>query len=398
MPGFIFEISAPEARRVLLDLARFQARSGRHLGPAQWQVLERTAREHGVPTCELESILDELGLSRPTPARPVDPTVSAEAPRRPAFVQDASPTSTGPAAPRPDRAEPSTQPVEALAPRPVRALRTWVEEVLDAMVHVAAGPFQMGSPANENGRFENEGPQHRVFVTRALLVHPLPVTQQLWQQVMGFNPAGFKGDLLPVESVSWYDCVAFCNALSRHAGLTPAYDLVGVQGEPGGAGYRADVGWRGPSGSGFRLLTEAEWELAARGGVSAVPDPVRTFVPHRQWLGEVAWYQENSGGSTHPVGRRRPLHGLGLRDMLGNVGEWVWDVYEPYPAIPLPTGGVSPVDRVDPTGGMENERSTRCVRGGSWAASARTVREAFRGALPPERRDRTIGFRFARSV
>ena len=151
------------------------------------------------------------------------------------------------------------------------------------------------------------------------------VTQELYESVMGVNPSRNKGDDLPVESVSWYDAIYFCNMLSLLKNLEPVYS---VNGETDvrkwaympheGNLIRGEI-TQNTSASGFRLPTLAEWEYAARGGENyryAGSDD----------LDEVGWYDENSDYKTHPVAQKKP-NGYGLYDMSGNVWEWVWDSF-----------------------------------------------------------------------
>ena len=137
------------------------------------------------------------------------------------------------------------------------------------------------------------------------------VTQGLWEKVMGSNPSHFKGAKLPVESVSWYDSVRFCNKLSELKGLRPAYSF--------GSGDEPEVSLD-LEANGYRLPTEAEWEYAARGGQDYLYAGSDT-------ASEVGWYNSNSGGSTHPVGTLS-ANGFGLYDMSGNVWEWCNDRYD----------------------------------------------------------------------
>ena len=131
------------------------------------------------------------------------------------------------------------------------------------------------------------------------------VTQKLYASVMGENPSNFKGDNLPVENVSWYDAVKFCNELSMKKGLFPVYTINGE-----------GVTWD-KSANGFRLPTLEEWFFAAIGGQDY-------DYPGSNNLDEVAWYYNNSNEQTHPVARKK-ANGYGLYDMVGNVQEWCWD-------------------------------------------------------------------------
>lgn len=140
------------------------------------------------------------------------------------------------------------------------------------------------------------------------LMAAFPVTQSLYAQVTGQRPSTAQGDRLPVESVSWWDAVRFCNALSQREGLTPAYHA------------HADtetVEWD-TRAEGYRLPTEAEWEHACRAGTTG---------PQYGRLDEVAWYEGNSQGRIHRVGGKQP-NTWGLYDMLGNVWNWCWDIYD----------------------------------------------------------------------
>jgi formylglycine-generating enzyme required for sulfatase activity len=184
--------------------------------------------------------------------------------------------------------------------------------------------------------------------------------------VTGQSPSQFKGpDDLPVESVSWDDAIAFCSKLSEREGLKPFY-LAGQAATSGGDGYR--------------LPTEAEWEYACRAGSTTRYH----FGDEAGSLGEYAWFEGNSGARTHPVGQRRP-NAFGLFDMHGNVGEWCFDAFSPSPGLAAPP---SP-DGLPPP---------RVIKGGAWASDPGPLRSAARSAVPPDHKDKTIGFRIARDA
>ncbi|GHV73968.1 hypothetical protein AGMMS49940_12700 [Spirochaetia bacterium] len=244
------------------------------------------------------------------------------------------------------------------------------------MVLVKGGTFLMGS---DYGGEEDEMPVHRVTL-RSFYLGACEVTQKEWIAVMGNNPSTFKGDALPVETVSWYEAVEFCNRLSLKEGLTPAYHGTG-------AGIICDF-----NANGYRLPTEAEWEYAAKGGVGAEEFPFEYAGGND--VDEVGWYEDNSGGTPQAVGTKAP-NGLGLYDMSGNVWEWCWDRYERYPAGDQtdprgPAGPASPQGR--------RTEALRTDRGGSWNHGAQFLRSANRDAYIPSYRYWLLGFRLCRSV
>ncbi|MGC5363748.1 formylglycine-generating enzyme family protein [Streptomyces sp. DT24] len=190
----------------------------------------------------------------------------------------------------------------------------------------------------------------------------VPVTQERYEQVTGRRPSDARGDLLPVEGVSWLDAVEFCNSLSRQEGLTPAYHH---RTATAGVGATAEgVEWD-PSADGYRLPTEAEWEHACRAGT--------TGARYGQ-LDEIAWHRGNSGERVHEVGGRRP-NAWGVYDMLGNVWEWCWDVYD-----------------------AEVYGTYRVLRGGGWFDEHWSCRASVRRRSHPTFRIDDVGFRVARSV
>jgi formylglycine-generating enzyme required for sulfatase activity len=231
--------------------------------------------------------------------------------------------------------------------------------------------FTMGSPANQPDRNANET-QHVVRLTRGFAMGTTPVTQALWTAVMGSNPAyftsGSEAPQRPVEKVSWFDSVRFCNALSGTLGLRAAY-TIGAGDEPA---VTCDF-----AAPGFRLPTEAEWECAARAGTA-----------HRYAGGDdlsaVGWFEDNSDAKTHAVAQMKP-NAWGLYDMSGNVWEWTSDWYADY------AGNIA-----DPTGGPEGP--DRVARGGSWSFTADFARPAYRNGCNPGCRFSSLGFRLSRTI
>jgi formylglycine-generating enzyme required for sulfatase activity len=240
--------------------------------------------------------------------------------------------------------------------------RSFVNSLGMTLVRIEPGWFVMGS-----GDYDDEKP-HAVQITKAFYLGAHQVTQGQYEAVMGTNPSQFKGsDDLPVESVSWFDAVAFCNKLSERENRKPRYQIEGDA--------VTNLG-----GDGYRLPTEAEWEYACRAG-STTRYP---FGDNEAELGSFAWFEGNSDLETHPVGQRRP-NGWGLYDMLGNVLEWCWDGCAPdyYKNSP-------PDDPAGPPGA-----DARVLRGGGWLDLARYCRPAYRDRATPETRGSVNGFRVA---
>lgn len=236
---------------------------------------------------------------------------------------------------------------------------------------IPTGEFSMGSPDTKTRPiYVREKPQHRVRITRPFLLGVHPVTQEQYQKVMEENPSNFKGNPLhPVEVVSWFDAIEFCNRLSEQEGHKPYYKV-----------DRETVTIL--DGDGYRLPTEAEWEYACRAGSPAS----YCFGDNAEELHYYAWFAENSNGETHPVGQKQP-NAWGLYDIHGNVWEWCQDWYT------ADYYGQSPVS--DPLGPSEGSR--RVFRGGGWVFSAVSCRSAFRDGYAPDSRTNSLGFRVLRS-
>jgi formylglycine-generating enzyme required for sulfatase activity len=232
-------------------------------------------------------------------------------------------------------------------------------------VYIAGGTFTMGDTWGDGN--SNELPTRSVTLN-SFYISQYEVDQTLWQNVVGTIPSFFIGANRPVERVTWYDVIDFCNKLSLQDGLTNCYTIVDTNVT---CNFYA---------TGYRLPTEAEWEYAARGGMrsqgykysgSNIPD-------------EVAWYSVNSGSQTHDAGTKNPNE-LNIYDLSGNVAEWCWDWY----------GSYNFAGQANPTGPAKG--TYRIVRGGSWIDPAFTgIRTAYRGVCSPQGCDSDIGFRVVR--
>jgi formylglycine-generating enzyme required for sulfatase activity/serine/threonine protein kinase len=238
---------------------------------------------------------------------------------------------------------------------------------------VPAGTYQVGCTAGQRGGCEDdEKPSRSVTLSRSVLMGETEVTQGLYSQQMGRNPSEFNacGLACPVEMVSWFDAVAFANKLSESEGLESCYVIRGET-----------VTWpNGVSCLGYRLPTEAEWEVSARGGrddkYAGGGD-----------LSAVGWFDGNSGGTTHPVGQKQ-ANGYGLYDMSGNVWEWSWDWYD--------SSTYSIGAEADPAGPASG--SLRVRRGGGWYYDPQSARVALRDYSTPGHRGSILGFRLLRTA
>jgi formylglycine-generating enzyme required for sulfatase activity len=255
----------------------------------------------------------------------------------------------------------------------------------------------MGSPERSAYRRPDEVP-HRVRIGRSFAIAAREVTVAEYARFLDENPgkglfrperheqarAYLSDPESPISAVDWSDCARYCNWLSRKEGIPESewcYPEAIVAGSP--PAMPADYLRR----TGYRLPTEAEWELACRAG-SSTNWP---FGGSEEWLPRYAWFGQNAGLSPQPVGRMRP-NDLGLFDILGNTFEWLQDWYANYPVGP----GGGPVEDVESTAPVPKE-GVRILRGGVFYFTASGVRSAARDWIFPTGRDTTYGFRPART-
>ena len=216
------------------------------------------------------------------------------------------------------------------------------------MVWVSGGTFTMGATSEQGSdAWDDEKPAHSVTLS-GYYIGKYEVTQAQWKAVMGNNPSYFKGDNLPVENVTWNDVQEFIRKLNQLTGKS------------------------------YRLPTEAEWEYAARGGSNSSGNKYSGS----NNIGSVAWYTENSGSKTHPVGSKSPNE-LGIYDMSGNVWEWCQDRWA--------SNYYSSSPQRNPKGPASG--SYRVFRGGSWSNDARLCRVSYRSYDSPDCRLDNLGFR-----
>ena len=220
------------------------------------------------------------------------------------------------------------------------------------LVPITGGSFMMG---DDDSRHDDEKPAHLVNVPDFYL-GKYPVTQELWEVVMGENPSRFKRASRPVEQVTWEDTQDFIDRLNK---------LLGIRSQS----------------EGYRLPTEAEWEYAARGGKHSTG----FAYSGSNRLNEVAWYNQNSHSETKPVGLKLPNE-LGLYDMSGNIWEWCADHWhDNYKGAPT-----------DGRAWIGGNSTSRVVRGGSWYYDGYFCRVSIRNWYFPNGGNYIIGFRLAR--
>lgn len=267
-----------------------------------------------------------------------------------------------------------------------------VEGVSFETICVLENDFAMG---REDGEID-EKPSELIHLSSYELSRT-EITQRLYENIMKENPSydfidegvdyKNKNDF-PVQSVSWFDAIYFCNLLSIAEGFSPCYSILGETNpylwnyEIHSGDFITDEIICDFSADGYRLPTEAEWEYAACGG--ALKN--ETLYSGSNNLDEVAWYNENSNDVLHSVGLKK-MNELGLYDMTGNVWEWCWDWYaESYNIVPSSTSL------------FEYDDDDKIVRGGGFQTSDEGCTVTYRGISSPKSVNKSIGFRVCKNI
>jgi len=255
----------------------------------------------------------------------------------------------------------------------------------DGMVLVKGGTFRMGSPKSERLRGEDEV-SHQVTVS-SFYIDPYEVTQKDYRAVMGKNPSRFKGDDKPVNNVTWYDAVRYCNKLSKKNGYQPVYKIKGNK-----------VTWNRKA-NGYRLPTEAEWEYAARAGKNSIfytgfylTDKDANFQGEYPYLIEENYLHQKDPKVVQgdfrdnlvKVGSFKP-NAFGIYNMHGNVSEWCFDYY----------GAYNKKQKKNPAGPKKG--TLKVNRGGGYNDYGKHLRLAYRSVAEPKSSDANLGFRIVRN-
>ncbi len=369
--------------------ARMQVSNRRRYGQSNKRRYSQNQQAESQPEQQAEVQPEQQAEVQPEQQAEVQPEQQAEVqPEQQAEVQaeqqaEVQAEQQGEASEQQAEAQPEQQAESQPEPQPEQS------PIQPGEVLIPAGTFTMGSPTTE-ARRESIERQYQVTLTRSFSMGKYEVTQSEFQARMGYNPSHFSscGGSCPVEQVGWHEAAAYCNAVSRAAGLAECFTCTGSGTSVTCSVAAAYTGANYYNCRGYRLPTEAEWEYAYRAGTSTAfyngGITSADCSPLDANANAIAWYCGNAQNKTHPVGGKLP-NAWGLYDMAGNVWEWVYDWYGPYPtqAATNPVGAATGTFRVE--------------RGGSWYKSAYGVRAARRDLDTPTRRYYGLGFRVVRS-
>ncbi len=250
------------------------------------------------------------------------------------------------------------------------------------MVACPSGEFWMGTDDSSltEDYWNRSKPRHKIKMSKGFWMGETQVTQELWETVMGWNPSGFKGSKqLPVEYMTWYDCLVFCNKLSEIEGFKACFTLSEIE-KDGNHIKKAKVEWNRQA-NGYRLPTEAEWEYSAKAGTELIYSGSNS-------LDEVAWHNGNSGFKTQEV-KKKKGNAWGIYDMTGNVWEWCMDEFNSEIYKQRNNQIENPIL-------WRNDPCARVARGGSYWHSAGRCRVALRYWIDAAGRLDYRGFRLLR--
>jgi formylglycine-generating enzyme required for sulfatase activity len=278
------------------------------------------------------------------------------------------------------------------------AAPVWAQSEPENLVVVPGGTF-LNIKSNYYGKTATPALPYlgKNVSVKTFAIGKYEVTQKEWMEVMGSNPSKYKGDNYPVDTVTWYDAVEYCNKRSLKEGLQPYYNIDKGQKDPHNKTQLDDIKWTViivPGANGYRLPTEAEWEYAADGGQSSKN---YTYSGSDE-VDKVAWYFKNSGDTelnglwswpsiehnhnrTKAPGGKAPNE-LGLYDMSGNVREWCWNWYE---------------DTASNGNGPEEGSAGRVWRGGGWLGGDFCCASSFRAGFEANGKGADQGFRVCRN-
>jgi lipoprotein len=249
------------------------------------------------------------------------------------------------------------------------------EKILEETVLVKGGKYKPSFLEEERETFDIE-------------VYKYQVTQEIWKKFMGNNPSIFKGENKPVETISWWDALEFCNKLSKEYELLPVYNVDKKRGILTINQIDGEINFPDKADfsktEGFRLPTEIEWEWFAIGGELAERDTENLI---ENEIEKKAWYYKNSGAKTNNVGLKKPNQ-IGIYDCIGNVWEWCYDTTE----------GNIEKEKLYVYTAVDSRKKYREIRGGSWKNGENTCTLFFRDYYDSFHGESTIGFRVVRTI